>query len=150
VTDSSRRDAATAAIHAGRLPALAGVPVIAPVHRSVIYEFVDADEFGKVMGDAKIERKSGSAKIDVGAEEGLAKRIKFEVRGSDVEFKKVTVTYESGDPEEIDIRDTVRRGGKSRAIDLKGGNRVIKKVIIAFKTDKDADRDARIILMGHK
>ncbi|HEY2868017.1 MAG TPA: aminotransferase class I/II-fold pyridoxal phosphate-dependent enzyme [Gaiellales bacterium] len=52
MTDSSRRDAATAAIHAGRLPALAGVPVIAPVHRSVIYEFVDADEFGKVMGDA--------------------------------------------------------------------------------------------------
>jgi len=53
VTDSSRRDAATAAIHAGRLPALAGVPVIAPVHRSVIYEFVDADEFGRVMGDAR-------------------------------------------------------------------------------------------------
>jgi len=52
VTDSSRRDAATAAIHAGRLPALAGVPVIAPVHRSVIYEFVDADEFGTVMADA--------------------------------------------------------------------------------------------------
>ena len=52
MTDSPRRDAATAAIHAGRLPALAGVPVIAPVHRSVIYEFVDADEFGRVMGDA--------------------------------------------------------------------------------------------------
>ena len=52
MTDSSRRHAATAAIHAGRLPALAGVPVIAPVHRSVIYEFVDADEFGRVMGDA--------------------------------------------------------------------------------------------------
>ena len=52
MTDSPRRDAATAAIHAGRLPALAGVPVIAPVHRSVIYEFVDADEFGTVMADA--------------------------------------------------------------------------------------------------
>ena len=110
----------------------------------------EADKDWKVMGDAKIERKSGTAKIDVGAEEGLAKRIKFEVRGSDVEFKKVTVTYESGDPEEIDIRDTVRRGGRTRAIDLKGGNRVIKKVLIAFKTDKDPDRDARIVLMGHK
>jgi methionine-gamma-lyase len=52
VTDSPRRDAATAAIHAGRLPALAGVPVIPPVHRSVIYEFIDADEFGRVMEDA--------------------------------------------------------------------------------------------------
>jgi hypothetical protein len=110
----------------------------------------DEDKDWKVMGDAKIERKSGTAKIDVGTEEGLAKRIKFEVRGSDVEFKKVTVTYESGDPEEIDIRDTVRRGGKSRAIDLKGGNRVIKKVLIAFTADKDTDRNAAIILMGHK
>jgi len=52
VTDSPRRAAATAAIHAGRLPALPGVPVIPPVHRSVIYEFVDAGEFADVMDDA--------------------------------------------------------------------------------------------------
>ena len=110
----------------------------------------DDDKDWKVMGDAEIQRKSGSAQIEVGAAEGLVKRIKFEVRGADVEFKKVTISYENGDPEEIDIRDTVRRGGRSRAIDLKGGNRVIKKVLIAFKTDKDADRDARIVLMGHK
>jgi hypothetical protein len=111
----------------------------------------EADEKDwKVMGDAEIKRASGTATINVGAEEGLAKRIKFEVRGTDVEFKKVTVTYENGDPEEVEIRDTVRRGGKSRAIDLKGGNRVIKKVLIAFKVDKDPDRNARIVLMGHK
>jgi hypothetical protein len=110
----------------------------------------DDDADWKVMGDAEIERKGGTAQIEVGAEEGLAKRIKFEVRGTDVEFKKVTVTYENGDPEEIDVRDKVRRGGRTRPIDLKGGNRVIKKVLIAFKVDKDADRDARIILLGHK
>jgi cystathionine beta-lyase/cystathionine gamma-synthase len=52
VTDSPRRAAATAAIHAGRLPVLPGVPVIPPVHRSVIYEFVDAGEFADVMDDA--------------------------------------------------------------------------------------------------
>jgi len=112
----------------------------------------DDDKDWKVMGDAQIERKSGTTQIAVGAEEGLAKRIKFEVRGMDMEFKKVTVTYENGDPEEIEVRDKVRRGGKTRAIDLKGGNRVIKKVLIAFKTDKDkdADRDARVVLLGHK
>src|SRR3954470_3147651 len=93
------------------------------------------DKEWKVMGDAQIERKGGSAKIDVGAEEGLVKRIKFEVRGTDVEFKKVTVTYEKGDPEEIEIRDKVSRGEKTRAIDLEAGNRVIKKVLIAFKLD---------------
>ena len=117
---------------------------------SVARAAADDDKDWKVMGDTQIQRQSGSAQIEVGAEEGLVKRIKFEVRGTDVEFKKVTVSYENGDPEEIDIRDTVRRGGRTRAIDLKGGNRVIKKVLIAFKTDKDPDRDARIVLMGHK
>jgi len=110
----------------------------------------DADKDWKVLGDAQIEKKGGTAEIKVGGEEGLVKRIKFEVRGTDVEFKKVTITYENGDPEQVDIRDKVRRGGKSRAIDLKGGNRVIKKVVIAFKLEKEADRDARIVLMGHK
>jgi len=110
----------------------------------------DDDKDWKVLGDAQIQRNSGTTQIDVGAEEGLARRIKFEVRGTDVEFKKVTVSYENGDPEEIDVRDKVRRGGKTRAIDLKGGNRVIKRVMIAFKIDKDADRDSRIILLGTK
>ena len=104
----------------------------------------------KKDGQKKAEAGTAAGEIDVSAAEGLVKRIKFEVRGADVEFKKITVTYENGDPEEVEVRDKVRRGGKSRAIDLKGGNRVIKKVLIAFKVDKDADRDARIVLMGHK
>src|SRR4051794_36291378 len=128
---------------------MAAVLVVAPA-RARAADADAADKDWKVMGDAEIQKKGGTATIDVGAEEGLVKRIKFEVRGTDVEFKKVTVTYENGDPEEVDVREKVRRGGKSRAIDLKGGNRVIKKVLIAFKVDKDADRDARIVLMGHK
>ena len=52
MTDSPRRAAATTAIHAGRPPALPGVPVISPVHRSVIHEFADADEFADVMADS--------------------------------------------------------------------------------------------------
>jgi len=110
----------------------------------------DDDKDWKVLGDTSIERNAATKQIDVGAEEGLVKRIKFEVRGTDVEFKKVTISYENGDPEEIDVRDKVRRGGKTRAIDLKGGNRVIKRVTVAIKADKDTDRDARIILLGHK
>ena len=124
----------------------AAVLIFAPVRAVAAEEEKD----WKVLGDAQIEKKGGTAEIKVGGEEGLVKRIKFEVRGTDVEFKKITITYENGDPEQVEIRDKVRRGGKSRAIDLKGGNRVIKKVLIAFKVDKDADRDARIVLMGHK
>src|SRR3954468_19671256 len=136
-----------AALIAGTLMAIVIVLAVSPA-RAMAAD--DDDKEWKVLGDAQIEKKGGTAEIKVGGEEGLVKRIKFEVRGTDVEFKKVTVSYENGDPEEIEVRDKVRRGGKSRAFDLKGGNRVIKKIIVAFKVDKDADRDARIVLMGHK
>ena len=132
---------------------LAVVAVLALAHaRAVAADSAkeDDEKDWKVLGNAKLEKKSGTATIEVGSKEGLVKRIKFEVRGTDVEFKKVTVTYEKGDPEEVEIRDKVSRGEKTRAIDLEGGNRVIKKVLIAFKLDKDVDRDARIVLMGHK
>jgi hypothetical protein len=110
----------------------------------------DDDKDWKILGDATIEKQAATEEIKVGGEEGLVKRIKFEARGADIEFKKITIAYENGDPEQIDVRDKVRRGGRTRAIDLKGGNRVIKKVVVALKVDKDADRDARIILLGHK
>ena len=108
----------------------------------------------KKGGEKKAEPGTAAGEIDVRA--ALVKRIKFEVRGAEVEFKKVTVTYESGDPEEIEIREeTVRNRGRTRTIDLKGGNRAIKKVLVSYKAEltdnaKDSDRDAKIILMGHK
>jgi hypothetical protein len=114
----------------------------------------DKDGDKKRDGDKKAEAGTAAGEIDVRA--ALVKRIKFEVRGAEVEFKKVTVTYESGDPEEIEIREeTVRNRGRTRTIDLKGGNRAIKKVLVSYKAEKtdnakDSDRDSKIILMGHK
>src|SRR3954463_13012299 len=108
----------------------------------------------KKKGEKKAEAGTAAGEIDVRA--ALVKRIKFEVRGADVEFKKITVTYESGDPEEIEVREEkVRNRGRTRTIDLKGGNRAIKKVLVSYKAEKtdnakDSDRDALIVLLGHK
>ena len=114
----------------------------------------DKDGDKKREGEKKAEAGTAAGEIDVRA--ALVKRIKFEVRGAEVEFKKVTVTYESGDPEEIEIREEkVRNRGRTRTIDLKGGNRAIKKVLVSYKAEKtdnakDSDRDSKIILLGHK
>ena len=108
----------------------------------------------KKDGDKKAEAGTAAGEIDVVP--ALVKRIKFEVRGAEVEFKKITVTYESGDPEEIEVREEkVRNRGRTREINLKGGNRAIKKVLVSYKAEKtdnakDSDRDSLIILLGHK
>ena len=115
----------------------------------------DKDGDKKREGEKK-KAEAGTAAGEIDVRAALVKRIKFEVRGAEVEFKKVTVTYESGDPEEIEIREEkVRNRGRTRTIDLKGGNRAIKKVLVSYKAEKtdnakDSDRDSKIILMGHK
>jgi hypothetical protein len=114
----------------------------------------DKDDGDKKDDDNKAE--PGTAAGDIEVVPALVKRIKFEVRGAEVEFKKMTVTYESGDPEEIEVREEkVRNRGRTRDINLKGGNRAIKKVLVSYKAEKtdnakDSDRDALIVLLGHK
>ncbi len=108
----------------------------------------------KKDGDKKVEAGTTAGEIDVVPV--LVKRIKFEVRGAEVTFSKIVVTYENGDPEEIEVREEkVRNRGRTREINLKGGSRAIKKVLVNYKAEKtdnakDSDRDAKIILMGYK
>ena len=111
-------------------------------------------EGAKKDGDKKAEAGTAAGEIDVAP--ALVKRIKFEVRGAEVVFKKITVAYESGDPEEVEVREEkVRNRGRTREINLKGGNRAIKKVLVSYKAEKtdnakDSDRDSLIVLLGHK
>jgi hypothetical protein len=107
-------------------------------------------------GDKKAAAEAGTAAGEIDVVPALVKRIKFEVRGAEVTFKKITVTYESGDPEEIEVREEkVRNRGRTREINLKGGNRALKKVLVSYKAEKtdnakDSDRDALIVLLGRK
>jgi len=110
----------------------------------------DIDKDWKVLGQAKVDKRAEADEIKVGSDEGVFKQIKFEVRGADVEFKKVTVVYSNDESEEVQVRNKIKRGEQSRPIDLKGRNRSIKKVLLAYKTVSDGDADARVILLGHK
>src|SRR4051812_26157696 len=91
-----------ASLIAGTLMATVIILALSPARAMAAAE---DDKDWKVLGDAQIEKKGGTAEIKVGGEEGLVKRIKFEIRGTDVEFKKVTVIFENGDPEQIEVRD---------------------------------------------
>jgi hypothetical protein len=60
-------------------------------------------------------------------------RLKFKVTGAPLHMQRMVVTYDSGSPERIDVRQEIKQGGESRVIDLKGGKRSIR--IIEFWYD---------------
>lgn len=88
--------------------------------------------------------------IQVGAKEGEFRKIKLEVKVVAVQFSKVVVHFADGSEQVVELRDRVRAGGETRAIDLEGGSRVIDKVVFWYKTARARKRDGTVQLFGHR
>lgn len=80
--------------------------------------------------------------IPVGIAEGLFKRIRLEVEGNEIELRSLTVRFGNGEKEELTVREKIRDGGQTRAIDLPGALRVIKEIELVYSTE-GRPRDGR-------
>ena len=70
--------------------------------------------------------------VNIGGREGQFKAIRLEVRQSDVEVLDLKIVYGNGDAEDIRVRQMFKAGSSSRVIDLKGGKRAIKQIIVTY------------------
>lgn len=102
----------------------------------------------EMLGERKVSRRAETDSIKVGVRDGAFKRIQFKVKGADVEFKKVLVHYKGGATREVSMRDTVRKGGSSRVIDLPGKARVIERVNFWYETKGTGRVQASVLLWG--
>jgi hypothetical protein len=110
----------------------------------------DNSEGWKRLGQQEVDQKGDRDEISVGANEGIFNAIKIEVLRADVEFINVRVVYASGDDQNIEIRKNIKAGGESRAIDLEGRNRLIKKVVFIYKASRAESRRPIVVLFGRK
>jgi hypothetical protein len=74
----------------------------------------------------------------------------LQVRVSDAPLRmhRMRVIYENGEPEEIAIRFSIPKGGQSRAIDLKGGERRVHQVDFWYDTKGWLKGTADVSLFG--
>jgi hypothetical protein len=87
--------------------------------------------------------------VVLGADEFTA--IKLKVKDAPLNIERLQVFYESGDMEEIDVRNQIGENGETRAISLKHPDRDIKKVAFTYKTAANTKGDkADVELYGLK
>jgi hypothetical protein len=72
--------------------------------------------------------------VRVGRQEGRFKAIRLHVRGADVEMRDLRVIYANGDPDEIQIRNFLRQGQRTRPLELRGWQRSIDRVDMVYRT----------------
>ena len=83
---------------------------------------------------------------------GKFKALKIKVENEDVEFDNVTVEFLTGADQTLKIREMIREGGETRTLDLRGSQRIIRKVVFEChpKDNKKGRSKPRIILYGKK
>ena len=79
------------------------------------------------------------------------RKIKFKVTDAPLNMQYMLVTYDNGQPDRIDVRQNIPRGGESRAIDLRGvGTRSLRKIELWYDTKGLLNGKADVTVFGQK
>lgn len=102
----------------------------------------------QLLGERSVRLLGDRDEIFVTAARGTMRRIRLRVLDHGVEFFDVTVHFANGERFDVAMRSFIPTGGQTRAIDLPGRDRVIRRVSLTYRTRRGADGRARVQLWG--
>jgi hypothetical protein len=102
------------------------------------------------IGETTVEFKQEKDEISVmGADRFAA--VKIKVTESPVNITSFDIYFENGEVQSVPIGAEIKAAGESKTVELKGGERAIKKVVFVYKTGTDnMDKKAHVELWGMK
>jgi hypothetical protein len=83
------------------------------------------------LGQSHVDGKADHDTIRVSA--GWFRAIQMEVRDGAIIFQRVVVHFENGEDHRVEVRDELRAGERTRAIDLPGDQRRIRSVELWYE-----------------
>ena len=102
------------------------------------------------LGQRHVTDKIDRDSIEVTASEGTFDAIRIGVKRSAVRFVRVTVVYGAGTSDDLELRDVIPAGGHSRVLDLRGANRVIKRIDFVYEAKSLGRRGAIVSVSGRR
>lgn len=101
-----------------------------------------------LLGQRQVTDRGDHDLIAVTNARGDFRKIKLTVLRASVDFRRVVVHYGNGADQNVDLRHTIAAGGESRAIDLEGGERVIRSVEFWYDANTRRGRTATVRVFG--
>lgn len=101
-----------------------------------------------VLGRVTASHKADHDRIRVVGRGDDFRRLKFLVKDAPLNIHRIVVTYDRGGAEALDVRQTIRKGGESRAIDLRGGKRSIHTIEFWYDTKGWGQGRADVTILG--
>jgi hypothetical protein len=103
------------------------------------------------LGSKEVKDRSEQDTWHLGAGKGQFRRLKITVQHRPVRFYKLEVTFTNGQKQAFEIRNLIRAGGETRALDLDGTDRFINKVDVWYEAATvRRGRRSQVTLFGVK
>lgn len=100
------------------------------------------------LGMRTVNMKADHDVINVRAVEGFFTKLKFKILKAPLFVKNVRVVFGNGADKNIVFNKRFAAGTETRVIDLPGNKRIIKKIILNYKTPKTGHGKAIVSVWG--
>ncbi len=105
----------------------------------------------RVIGTVQADHAADHDVLVVSGPHDDFRSIKFKVTNASLNMHRMVVTYENGQPDQIEVRQEIPQGGESRVIDLAGaGKRRIRKIEFWYDTKGLFNGKAEMTVFGKK
>lgn len=101
------------------------------------------------LGQSHVDSRADHDRVPVTAR-GRFSAIQLGIKGGDIEFQRVVVHFANGQDQEIEVRDRIQAGGKTRVIDLEGDRRDITSVEFWYGKPSWRSNRATLNLWGRR
>lgn len=103
-----------------------------------------------LLGERTVSDRAETDEILVTSARGSFDALRVEVRRAPIRFYDMKVHYGNGTVQDVELRDVIPAGGQSRAIDLRGDERLIRRIIFRYETRSPGRRRAVIRVYGRQ
>lgn len=100
------------------------------------------------LGDRFVSLARDRDVIPVSFLKGRFRRIKLRVRRNSIFLTNVTVIYATGAPDVLPAIGLIKAGGETRALDLRGGERIIRSIHLTYRRVPNFKGMAEVVVYG--
>lgn len=102
------------------------------------------------LGSRSVRLMADRDVIHVGMIEGDFRKLQLIVRENGVYFNSMVVVYSNGADDIIPLKFHIPAGGRSRLIDLRGGDRYIRRIEFSYRAVRNGRGRAQVEVYGRR
>ena len=103
------------------------------------------------LGQLHVTDRRDRDTVSVGVKKGRFEAIRLGAKGRDVQFHDLKVHFANGDVQDVRVRNVVKAGAWTRAIDLDGDRRGIEKIVMVYDAQtKRLFKGATVVVHGQR